>query len=44
MDDARRRVELILRAYESDATWGDVLRVAIVRLLNLAVFSKAKAV
>jgi Ser/Thr protein kinase RdoA (MazF antagonist) len=44
MDDARRRVELILRAYGSDATWGDVLRVAIVRLVDLAVFSRAKAV
>ena len=44
MDDARRRVELILRAYGSDATWGDVLRVAIIRLLDLAVFSRAKAV
>jgi len=28
MDDARRRVELILCAYGSDATWEDVLRVA----------------
>lgn len=43
MDDARRRVELILRAYRSDATWGDVLRVAIVRLVDLTVFSRAKA-
>ncbi len=44
MDDARRRVELILRAYGSDATWSDVLRVAIARLLDLATFSRAKAV
>lgn len=44
MDDARRRVELILRAYGSDAAWGDVLRVAIVRLVDLATFSRAKAV
>lgn len=44
VDDARRRVELILRAYGSDATWGDVLRVAIIRLLDLATFSRAKAV
>jgi hypothetical protein len=44
MDDARRRVELILRAYGSDAHWGDVLRVAIIRLLDLAEFSRAKAV
>jgi hypothetical protein len=43
MDDAPRRVELILRAYGSDATWSDVLRVAIVRLLDLAEFSRAKA-
>ena len=43
MDDARRRVELILRAYGSDATWGDVLQVAIVRLLDLAAFSRTKA-
>jgi Phosphotransferase enzyme family len=43
MDDARRRVELILRAYGSGATWGDVVRVAIIRLLDLAAFSRAKA-
>ncbi len=43
MDDARRRVELILRAYGSDATWGDAMRVAIVRLVDLAAFSRAKA-
>lgn len=43
MDDARRRVELILRAYESEATWGDVLRVAIVRLYDLAEMSAEKA-
>ncbi|NYI39968.1 phosphotransferase [Demequina lutea] len=44
MDDARRRVELILRAYASEATWGDVLRVAIVRLYDLAEMSIGKAV
>jgi len=49
MDDARRRVELILRAYgagstHDDATWEDVLRVAIIRLLDLAEFSRTKAV
>lgn len=44
MDDAQRRVGLILRAYGSEATWGDLLRVAIVRLVDLAVFSGAKAV
>ena len=43
MDDARRRVELILRAYGSDATWDDVLRVAIHRLHDLAEFSIEKA-
>lgn len=43
MDNARRRVELILRAYGSDATWGDVLRVAIIRLLDLAELSRLKA-
>jgi len=43
MDDARRRVELILRAYGSDATWDDVLRVAIIRLYDLAEMSIAKA-
>jgi len=36
MEDARRRVDLILRAYGSDARWGDVLRVAIIRLQDLA--------
>jgi hypothetical protein len=44
MGDAHRRVELILLAYGSDATWGDVLQVALVRLLDLAEFSRAKAV
>ena len=41
--DARRRVELILRAYGSNATWNDVLRVAIVRLIDLAEISTEKA-
>jgi Ser/Thr protein kinase RdoA (MazF antagonist) len=44
MQDARRRVELILRAYGSDATWDDVVRVAIVRLIDLAEISISKAV
>ena len=44
MDDARRRVELLLRAYGSDATWDDVLRVAIIRLVDLADISIKKAV
>jgi aminoglycoside phosphotransferase (APT) family kinase protein len=43
MDDARRRVELLLDAYGSDATWADVLRVAILRLHDLADISLAKA-
>ena len=44
MDDARRRVDLLLRAYGSDATWDDVLRVAIIRLVDLADMSIKKAV
>ncbi len=36
MDDARRRVELLLDAYGSDATWADVLRITILRLHDLA--------
>ena len=44
MQDARRRVELILSAYGSDATWNDVLRRAIVRLIDLAEISISKAV
>ncbi|MET0989041.1 MAG: aminoglycoside phosphotransferase family protein [Glaciihabitans sp.] len=43
MADARRRVELILAAYGSDATWDDVLRVAIIRLHDLAEMSRDKA-
>lgn len=43
MDDARRRVALLLDAYGSDATWADVLRVAILRLHDLAAMSIAKA-
>ncbi len=43
MDDARRRVGLILEAYGSDATWDDVVRVAVIRLHDLASFSTAKA-
>ncbi|PYH01748.1 hypothetical protein CVV67_04650 [Arthrobacter stackebrandtii] len=44
MDRARERVQLILDAYGSDAGWDDVLRVAIIRLWDLAEFSRAKAV
>lgn len=43
MEDAPRRVRLILDAYGTDATWADVLRVAIVRLHDLAEFSRGKA-
>lgn len=43
MADARRRVELLLRSYGSAATWADVLRVAIIRLHDLAEMSIAKA-
>jgi hypothetical protein len=43
MDEARRRVEIILDAYGSDATWGDVLRLAIIRLHDLASMSIEKA-
>ncbi|UFS60911.1 aminoglycoside phosphotransferase family protein [Subtercola endophyticus] len=43
MEQARRRVQIILDAYKSDATWNDVLRVAIIRLYDLADMSKLKA-
>jgi len=43
MTDARRRIELILQAYGASETWLDVMRVAIRRLWDLAVFSIAKA-
>lgn len=43
MLDARRRVELLLRSYGSDATWHDVVRVAIIRLHDLADMSISKA-
>lgn len=42
-EDARRRVDLLLAAYGSDATWDDVLRVAILRLIDLADMSDGKA-
>jgi hypothetical protein len=41
--DAERRVRLLLDAYGSDATWDDVLRVAIIRLHDLAEMSRDKA-
>ncbi|WP_165063182.1 phosphotransferase [Marisediminicola senii] len=43
MGDAGRRVQLILDAYGSDATISDVLRVAVIRLHDLAAMSIAKA-
>lgn len=43
MGQARRRTQLILDAYGSDATWADVLRVAIIRLHDLADMSRQKA-
>lgn len=43
MDDARRRVGLLLDAYGSDETFEAVLRVAIIRLHDLAVLSDDKA-
>lgn len=43
MHDARRRVELILSVYGSSETWSDVLRVAIIRLRDLAQMSIDKA-
>lgn len=43
MGDARRRVELLLRSYGSDASWQDVLRVAVIRLHDLAEMSTKKA-
>lgn len=45
MDDARRRVQIILDGYGGNygLTWDDVLRVAIIRLHDLADFSRAKA-
>ncbi|WP_237759830.1 GNAT family N-acetyltransferase [Arthrobacter alpinus] len=42
-DQARARVQLILDAYGSEASWEDVLRVAIIRLWDLADFSRKKA-
>ncbi|SFN77938.1 phosphotransferase [Mycetocola miduiensis] len=42
-EDARGRIQLLLREYGSDASWKDVVRVAVTRLLNLAEFSVEKA-
>ncbi len=41
--EARRRVELLLTAYGSDATWADVVRAAIDRLYDIEAFSVRKA-
>jgi hypothetical protein len=38
-----RRIQLMLDAYGSDLSWVDVVRVAIIRLRDLAAFSFAKA-
>ncbi len=42
-EDARRRIELMLDAYGSDATWRDIVRVAATRLWDLAEMSVEKA-
>lgn len=44
MEQARARVQLILDAYGSQDGWADVLRVAVIRLWDLAEMSRAKAV
>jgi len=44
IDHARERVALILAAYGSDATFSDVVRVAIIRLHDLGGMSRDKAV
>ena len=44
MAEARRRVDVILAAYGSNASWHDVLRLAIIRLYDLAAMSREKAV
>jgi len=44
MHEARRRVDLLLTAYGSAATWNDVIRLAVIRLHDLAEMSRDKAV
>ena len=44
MDQARNRVQLVLDAYGSQWSWADVIRVAVIRLRELADFSRNKAV
>ncbi|SEE44629.1 Phosphotransferase enzyme family protein [Arthrobacter alpinus] len=43
MDQARARVQIILDAYGSQHGWFDVLRVAVIRLFDLAELSREKA-
>ena len=43
MERARRRFGLILEAYGSDASWNDFLRIAIIRLHDLAKMLREKA-
>ena len=43
MDQARRRVSLLLAAYGSEATFSDVIRLAVIRLYDLAEMSRQKA-
>ncbi|MEJ1229585.1 MAG: phosphotransferase [Galbitalea sp.] len=42
-DRSERRIQLLLDSYGSPATVAEVVRVAIVRLRELAIFSRAKA-
>lgn len=42
-EDAQRRIELVLDAYGSGASWRDVVRVAVTRLDDLAALSVEKA-
>jgi hypothetical protein len=44
MEHARHRVQLLLTAYGSEATWNDVIRLAVIRLYDLADMSRVKAV
>jgi Ser/Thr protein kinase RdoA (MazF antagonist) len=42
-NQSRRRIQLLLDSYCSDADWTDVARMAIIRLRDLAAFSVRKA-
>jgi hypothetical protein len=44
MDQARKRVQVMLDAYGSEDMWDDVLRVAVLRLWDLADMSRGKAI